>query len=160
MGSTGTGRITITGDKALIDNLRAMGRAARAKAIRPAVTAAAKPMQAAMVLHAPYRTGALKRSIDTKVKTYKDAVVAIIGPRWDQIEVQTFRSIFQTSLTNATVRRVQPGRYAHLVEGGTHRSKKNPFAERAFMQTAAESQAILETMIVSNILSAIKEPAK
>lgn len=143
----------VTGDKELIANLRAMDRAARAKAIRPAVTAAAKPMQAAMTLHAPFRTGALKRSVDTKVKTYKNAVVAIIGPRSDLIEVQTYAK-------SGRVRRVRPSKYAHLVERGTVRSKANPFATRAFMQTAAESQAILETRIVEGIHAAIKEPTK
>lgn len=153
MAATGSGRIIFEGEKELIANLRAMDRAARVKAIRPAVTAAAKPMEAAMRLHAPYRTGALKRSIDTKVKTYKNAVVAIIGPRWDQIEVQTY-------VKSGKVKRVQPGRYAHLVESGTIRSKANPFAERAFMQSAAESQSILETRIVEGIHGAIKEPKK
>lgn len=92
--------------------------------IRPAVTKGARIISRATKREAPKESGLLKKSIGTKVKTYKSGVVVgIIGPR------KGFRRPVIVSRATkkgerkgtAGVRVVyrDPAKYAHLVHGGT-----------------------------------------
>jgi HK97 gp10 family phage protein len=109
--------ITVQGDKELIAALESLGSPKTTKRVlRAAVRQAAKPVlqQVRTNLRGDSprrRTGALLRSMATKVRDYQSgAVVAIVGPRSDFV-IQRY--------IDGAVRRIRPAKYAHLVEFGT-----------------------------------------
>lgn len=103
--------IHIIGDKDLIKRLEFLTPSIRKKVLRPAVTAASRPIRQAAKASVPVRFGALKKSIDLKAKSYKETAVAIVGPKTGQSA--TGVNLFGQS------GRIVPTQYAHLVEKGT-----------------------------------------
>jgi HK97 gp10 family phage protein len=144
-------RMTITGDRALIANFRAMSKAAQGKALRGPVDRAGKIIEDATRILAPQRSGATKRAVTRKTMTRKGRAVCIIGVRRDRVEIQTYAS--------DKARRVNPGKYAYLVESGTKRTRANPFAREARALAMPEAAALLTTEIPAAILAAVT-PAK
>lgn len=86
--------------------LEGLKRGVRNKVLRRAVTAAARILaKAAKAAVTMRRSGQLKRSMGSVVRTYAKAVVGIVGPRED----------FKTTWNKQPV---DPAKYAHLVEEG------------------------------------------
>lgn len=75
--------IKLTGDKEIIARLKALPAKVQKKVLRPAVTAASRPVRIAAKRNAPVGQGFLKKAIDLKVKTYRRNVLGMIGPRSD-----------------------------------------------------------------------------
>jgi hypothetical protein len=126
-----------------------MKRAAAIKAIRPVVKEACAPLVQAVKAEAPTYSGATKRAVDVRVRTYKRAVVGVVGVRSGRTEVQTFKS--------GRVRKARPSYYGWIVERGNKRSKANPFTARGFERAKGAAQSILQERITENILKAVKE---
>lgn len=144
--------MTVTGDKALIANFRAMSKAAQGKALRGPVDRAGAIMETALRVMAPQRSGATKRAVTRKTMVRKGRAICIVGVRRDLLEIQTYAS--------GKVRRVNPGKYAHLIQSGTKRSKANPFATEARAYATPAAAALLATEIPAAILAAVKPPSK
>jgi hypothetical protein len=73
----------LTGLEDVLRNLRGVKASVRNRALRTGVTKVSRRMAAAAKAKVDKRTGLVKKSIGSKVKTYKNraVVVGIIGPR-------------------------------------------------------------------------------
>lgn len=98
----------LQGDKELIRTLDRLAASAVRRIVRPAVSRALVPLNKAMKRRAPVESGALKRSLGRKVKSYPrlGIVWGAVGPR------SGYAVRFQG-------RNRDPRYYAHLVEFGT-----------------------------------------
>jgi HK97 gp10 family phage protein len=86
------------------------------KILRKSVGYAMKPLVPAVRVAAPSRFGTLKRSIISRLKGYRKAVVAVVGP------ASKFKETVRQPMPGngkAVTRVNQPARTAHLVESGT-----------------------------------------
>lgn len=120
---------------------------------RKAAQAGSKIVLDAMKPAVRVRTGLLKKSLGRKVKAFRDSGVAvgIVGPRTgfkvvkqkdgSKAKVQTRFSRLEGTRVNKkgeTVDRYSnPTQYAHLVDGGTVRSRAYPFREPVERATAS-----------------------
>lgn len=106
-------RISLYGDKELLWAFDQLPPRLQKKYARRGVTKAGRRIAKAAKQHVPVRSGALKKSLSVKAKTYRKTgtVVAIIGPRLD----------FQTTYGGKLH---IPGKIAHLVEFGHGGPKK------------------------------------
>lgn len=137
-------RANVRGEKRLLDRLERLKLATQKRILRPAVTAAARPIRQAAKANVPVQLGLLKRSLIVKTITYPQTAVAIVGP-------QTKLNATRVNLFGRTVL-TRPTKYAHLVEGGTRphlirlgRGGKVQWMHpgtppRRFLQRAAENQ--------------------
>jgi HK97 gp10 family phage protein len=91
-----------------------------------AVRAASRPVVNAARAAVPRDTGQLRKSIGVKVKRYKGAVWAGIGPR----------SGFKITASDGRPR--NPTQYAHLIERGTRKQRARPFLRPAIDGTRTE----------------------
>jgi len=111
-------------------NIKKLISEVQKQAMRDSVKKSATPMLQDARAKAPVRTGALKKSLAVKVKTYKRGsnatVMAIIGA--DRKFVGAGGD--------------KPANYLHLVELGTEHSAAHPFLRPAFDATKAESKRI------------------
>lgn len=96
----------LIGFKELEAQLVTLGRKKAKKVVRLAVQAAGRPIAKAAKSKIPVRYGLLKKSVASKVKTYKDGVYVVIGPKLGSKQMIDGRP-------------VDPANYAHLVEYGT-----------------------------------------
>lgn len=106
--------ITFKGDspETILRRFEHLGDRNLRKAMRAAIRKGGSKVAAEMRRSVPRDTGTLKKSIGTKVKTYKPfAIVAVIGPRSKFTQV-----LRRSSGTKDVVRR--PTKYAHLLEHG------------------------------------------
>ena len=135
-----TATAVILGERELMKAIDQLTGSAQRRIARPAIRAAASIVNKAAKSNLPRRgwatttskgrtftyarTGALRRSIGVKMKTYRNsgAVVAIVGPR----SKPSFKA--QIPLRS---RVADPLRYAHLLERGTKFSKARPFLRPA-----------------------------
>jgi HK97 gp10 family phage protein len=123
------------GDKQLMRKLRVLPPAVQRRVQRPAVTKATRLVAKAVKNNTPRETGALKKSIGSKVKTYpqKNVVIGIVGPRTDAKGKPAKYRIGVVAGKRGGVRRARKGEspdayrnpvnYAHLVEGGRKASE-------------------------------------
>lgn len=111
---SGNIKATILGDKALQARLEGLKRGVRNKILRPAVSAAARPLRQTAKSNVPVRSGALKKAIDMKIKSGRQTVFGVVGPRSNPKVETTYTEPGRTK-----ARKVVPNFYAHLVEGGT-----------------------------------------
>lgn len=95
----------IQGHRQVIANLSTLENRVRKKILRKVVRKAQKPMIADARQRCPKKTGQLRKSLGTIVKTYGSNVIAVGGPRGGfRIEIDG--------------QAVDPVHYAHLVEMG------------------------------------------
>lgn len=133
----------------LADVLRALdgvGKKVRKKALRKAVTKAARTVLWAAKATVKKKTGLLRRSLGQRIKVYREsgAVVGIVGPRTG----------FKQEVTRDGKKVLSnPTRYAHLVELGAGRPAAYPFLEPAF---ESNKEAIKDGMAEA-IAKVIKE---
>jgi HK97 gp10 family phage protein len=109
-------KLTIKGKlEGLEDTMKRMGRlkqSARGRIQRKAMNQATQPITRAVKANAPKGLGNLKRSIGRKVQTYRSRMVTvgIVGPR---------KGYGKDVVTHGgKTRRVDPVKYAHIVEKG------------------------------------------
>lgn len=109
-------RISLTGDKELMDKLNSLGSKVYRKVIKQASRRAFAPVIKTAKEKAPKETGLLKKSIGVKQKAYPRAgrMVTIVGPRTGFEKEVTV----DTPYGPKKVKR-DPSKYAHLVEYGT-----------------------------------------
>lgn len=124
----------IEGDKQLKNLLAQLPKRVASKGNKAAVTAGAKPIVKAAKNKAPKESGALRKAMGSKVKTYKadagTSAVAVIGAR---------RNVTADYKGKPRV----PSRYIHLVDKGTKYIKGDNFLEQAYEE---EKNAALEAM--------------
>lgn len=117
-------KVEIFGEKELRRFLTGWTPAKQRKFLRPAVTKGTRVIAKAVKREAPAETGLLKKSIGSKVVTYKSGtVVGIAGPRkgFKRPVVVSRAAGKGEQKGSAGVRVVyrNPTKYAHLVHGGT-----------------------------------------
>ncbi len=114
--------VQLLGEKALVKRLARLGKqSTRNKMVRPAVREAGAEVRKAAKRFAPVKSGQLKKSIKSVVRTARGGggVYAVIGP------AHGFKTVIDGKPND-------PVRYAHLVEDGTVHSAKLPFLRPAF----------------------------
>lgn len=132
--------LEIQGTDKLIGKLGDLDRKVRNKSIRRAVRAGSTPTRKAMKQKAPKATGGLKRSIKTKMKTYKDGTtVAVTGPDRKYLEV----------LSDG--RRHRPAYISHILENGSRFVAAQPFIAPAGLETKAEVLQIVASKLKEDI---------
>lgn len=133
-------KIAVVGDANLLAAFQAMSKASQRRVLRPAVRAGAAIVrdEARRQLDqlGAKQTGELRRKTTNVVRTYgrgdRAYVVGVIGSKVaDAVSKRAGRG-----RKARTVQR-RASRYAHLVEGGTQRTKPRPYLERASAKTRA-----------------------
>jgi len=122
----------VVGDERVFAALRRMEKIGERRAIPKILRKAARPVQSAIRKAAPVQSGALKRSIGTKVKRYRDGTgyYVIIGPR-SGMAVEW----------NGQTR--DPYTYGNIVEARTH------FMRTAFQQTRPQALNIIASELLA-----------
>lgn len=140
-------KVQVQGAKQVIKRLNKLKRGVKNKILRKAITKSCQPVAKAAKANTPIETGLLKKSLGHKVKTYKDDVVGIVGPRRGMGKVVTVRG-----------RKVyrDPVKYAHLVERGTVDSKPQPFLLPAWESNKQAISQILTNEIRQGIESEVR----
>lgn len=93
-------------------------------AVRGGATVVKNAAKQNLISRGSIRTGLLHRSINTRIKKYREdgTVYAAIGPRYDVVG------------TTPDGKRIRPANYAHLVEFGTVNTRAKPFLRPAIDQ--------------------------
>lgn len=147
------------------------------KVLRSAIAAGASPVSKAAKGFAPVETGALKRSIGIKTKTYSSGtVIAVIGVR---------RGVKFQSVDRHGRKRI-PMFYQHLVHGGTQQhpldvgvtmrdlakgkkrlitrmhpgAKANPFLTKAWNASKTKSVAAINRVVAAKTTQELQKLAK
>lgn len=136
------GGINLRGNKAVERALKALPEKIQKKVLRKAMSKATTTVSREMRAKAPVKSGALRRSIGKRTKSYQrgQTIYGVVGPR------SSFEMDGQ-----------KPSKYAHLVEFGSSRSSPKPFARPAYQSANAEASKQLANDIVNG---AIAEAAK
>lgn len=125
-------KITMVGDKEAQNLFKQLPKRVASKGNKAAVTAAAKPMKPALKALAPRESGLTKKSIGTKIKTYRsDAgtiAAAIVGARVDTQGVYKGKTR-------------KPAKYWHLHVKGTRQSPGDDIVAKAYNQTKSQAEA-------------------
>jgi HK97 gp10 family phage protein len=74
-------QISLTGDKELMRKLETLAPRVQKRVIKKAIGFAGRKIRKDMRENVPVDEGMLKKSIGTVVRTYKQAVVLVVGPR-------------------------------------------------------------------------------
>lgn len=151
-------RVELRGMADVLRRLQELGRTKAGRILRRALDAATKPILAAARQLVPVESGALRKSLGRRVKTYRGSgvVAVIIGPRRGQKrEVERtpkgrLRVVPRKRATGAGGYR-NPTRYAHLVERGSRRSKAEPFLAPAMSRCRSQAEATLRRLIIEGI---------
>lgn len=135
MAKKGNFSISVEGDKRLVSALEQLKDRTRKNFLRKAVRAAAKPTVKRAKANAPVKTTGLKRSITTKVKTYKNGtVVAIVGPRRGQRIYKATKRRGELSVDAFYGWFVERGTKAHFIFGRRGGAMLIPGAEHPMTQ--------------------------
>lgn len=121
------------------------------KAMRIAVNRAAAGMKAAVVAEAQRiaDTGALAKSARIKVKIYRQfTMVAMVGPARG---FTRSGGKVKTGKNKGKKRLIRPGRYAHLVEHGTRRTRAKPFIKPAELKSVPQFRRTVTQEIAREI---------
>ena len=145
MGFTIRGKVEgLAGVMATLDALDAR---LRGKTLRKAGRAAGQIIVKAAKANARAadETGQLRKSIGVKVRLYRTTgnLLVVVGPRtgFKADRVRERNKWFRTTM------KVNPVRYAHLVELGTGRSRARPFLAPALFETAAAVRAAVAEVV-------------
>lgn len=135
---------SIIGEKALDDRLVHLKKqSTRNRMLRPAVREAVGVIRKMAKDNVIEETGLLKQSIGTKIKTYKDVVFGVVGPRTGFKE-----GVFRVLEDGRKVAVISdPVRYAHLVEFGTSKQKAYPFMRPAYDLGEAEALRKMQSRV-------------
>ncbi len=175
----------LKGEKELFAKLNELTGKEFKSVVGTAVRAGAKPWEKEIKQEATKisRSGALARSIATKIKKYNDGltVAAITGPKSDYEETVTvpetsFLRAFKTGSAERTIR-VKPAKYLHLIERGTKPgprrvgvaggmvvqhpgTKGKHIMKRSFDKTVGQAEALVKKGLKRGILRIAKRRAK
>jgi len=125
-------RLELTGDKALMRKLETLASTTQRAAVRPAANYAWTPVNKAAKRKAPVDTGALKKSIGKKAKTYGGSGVVWVGvgARVGEEYVKTDDRGYKR----------KPWKYLHIVEWGSADQQAQPFLRPAFDENKDEAE--------------------
>ncbi len=125
----------IVGDKELIRKFEKLRQSTVNKIMRPAISAAIRPIRKAAKQYAPKRFGVLRKSIRTRTFTNKGRVASVTG------------AIFVDKKIDAYIngKRVYPVKYAHLAAKSymEKQNKQQDFIKQARDDKMPESQQAL-----------------
>lgn len=129
--------------------LRQFKKAIGNKILRNALKAATQPIkaEAEQEAQAVRRYGDLSKSFRIKVRTYKKAVVAIVGPK---SSLQFTHGVYSRGKRKGQPRISQPSKYLHFLKG-TKRAAFKMSMEQVLQKTAAQYQAIMIREIKAGI---------
>lgn len=119
-------------------------RGAANRILRAAITKASRLVRQIAASKVPVKTGALKKSLGVKIKTYRDGrTIGVIGPRTDvKGKPPKYRKLYRVPGSKKKVLR-NPSMYAHLVEFGTKRSRPRPFMRPAYEAAKAQVASVV-----------------
>lgn len=133
--------IKLTGIEDMIDTLEMLPKELMKSAETAVLMAGGKLIEASAKSKVREKTGALKESIATNVKSIKGHKTARVGPR---AGFHGKSLGFKTNKKGQTTERfVTPNKYSHFVEFGTSRTAAKPFIRPAIDET---SGAVLGAM--------------
>lgn len=124
---------------------RLKSRAVRNKIVRDALRKAYKPAKDAAKRLAPRESGLLRKSLGQKIKTYKDAGVAVVGPRRGFKRPVKIGKRKRGKTQKVQVR--NPTHYAHLA--GPRR--KADFMQRAYTSSVSQVNSMLRAKILEGL---------
>lgn len=137
-------KTAMTGTQRLNGNLTKIDNTLRARSLRLAVQLGSKPIQHSLKQLASVDTGTLKRSQQTKVKTYRKGQVAV-------------------AVTGARNRKYKNGRnpakYSHLVANGFRTRSGGFVAGTDYVRKAAGISMPMARSITTNVLKTESELA-
>lgn len=147
---------SLQGDEQILSALASLRTGVRT-ILRNALTKASKPVVAAAQagVHED-RTGQLRRSLGAVTRSYRNAIVVVMGPR------RGFDTVVVSRFTGKAMR-VDPAKYAHLVEFGTAAhwqpklnwmhpgARPKPFLRPAWDAKQSEAERILVEQIDAGI---------
>jgi len=125
-------KLELTGDKQLMRKLETLASTTQRAAVRPAANYAWTPVNKAAKRKAPVDTGALKKSIGKKAKTYSTTGVVWVG-----VGARVGEEYVKT---DAGGNKRKPWKYLHLVEWGTAGQQPQPFLRPAFDENKDEAE--------------------
>jgi len=125
-------KLELTGDEKLMAKLETLERSTQKAAVRPAADYAWTPVNKAAKRKAPVDTGALKRSIGKKAKTYSTTGVVWVG-----VGARVGEDYVRTDDKG---NKRKPWKYLHLVEWGTADQQPQPFLRPAFDENKDEAE--------------------
>lgn len=137
--------MTLTGDKALERKLSKLGGRVAKRVLRKAMNAAATPVVKAARGNVSVRSGLLKKSIGKTVRVKGTRAGARVGARTN------------VAASDDAGNKVEPWRYAHLVElghideNGQHVPAK-PFLRPAAEQTKGQAADVLSDKLAEGVL--------
>ncbi len=132
--------LVITGDKKLQRQFRALGGGGQRRIMRPAIRNAAKPIVRMARSLVPRDERALEKSIGTQIDTYKQTGSVIV-----RIGARSGFFLFDG------LRKIDPIRYAHLVELGTINMSPRPFLRPAMDSNRNTVKAIINKTVGQGI---------
>lgn len=129
---------------ALVD----MEKQVRKKILKQAARKTMAPIAKSAKGRVPRRTGALRKSLGIKQKTYKNGVVVtLVGARKGFDTTMTVKNRNGESVTVA----VKPSRYAHLVEFGDADTQAQPYLRPAWDAAKGSVPGVLANEIFAGI---------
>lgn len=145
---------SIKGLQSSIQSLSELKNGVRNRVVRKSVSAGSTPMNTAAKRSSEFKnhTRLLRKSLGRKVRTYKNsgATIAVIGPRpgFERTVMKT--GGWDVGLGRKTIKyvRVNPVKYAHLVEGGHGGPAPAPpkrYLRKAFNQSQSTSQNVFSS---------------
>ena len=139
--------IQLQGDVTLLHRFKQLPAKMQKKHCRRGVAKAARRLVKAAKTRAPVDSGQLKRSLGYRPKTYKQNVLAIVGPR------KGFRAVDGKGKAH------DPAKIAHLVEmghAGPHPARAKPFLRPAF----DELSPTMIAMIAAEMRAGLEQEAR
>lgn len=132
--------IRLIGDREVRKALERFKTSVRNRVVRAGVTTALRPIAKEAKRLVPTRFRFLKKSLGTKVKTYRSGVWGAVGVRTGERWWGTVRG-----------KTVKPHKYAHAVELGTKTARPHPFLRPALDSRRATSIAKFNATVAKRI---------
>lgn len=153
----------IVGVQEVIDRISELSGQVTQQALRRGLYAGARVFRDEARRRVPVRTASLKRSIVAQTRTIrvgKDRIPAVVVTiaRKSFAGQATARGTHRVA-QGATGGRIQPRRYAHLVEFGTVRAKPRPFMRPAADTKRREALAAVERVMREEVEKAARRAA-
>lgn len=143
----------IAGLPEVMKSLERVKEGVRARILRRPMGKVARLIAKKAKALAPRRFGLLRKSMGSKVKTYKGgAVVAVVGPRTG------FRTQVGSKRDGTPVY-ADPVKYAHLVELGTATTAARPFLRPALRGSRKEAAEIIRRGVAEGLAAEANKAA-
>ncbi len=143
-------KIRLTTDP--VPRVEGLKRQLQKRGMARAVKASLPPVEQSVEDLAPEQFGFLRQSIGIRVKTYRNAVAGIVGPK---SKFRRRKGVYSRGKHKGEPIWHRPAFYATLVERGTKRARPSHFLTRALSQTKERYLVEVGDRIAEEIASAL-----